>query len=329
MSEEIKLEYEITQIQKNTDDILIISRKMPYDKVCEFQIDFTYHIDNKEYIFIVEISLTAHQIHLYSKTLSPFNDGRDLIREVYPSIPTSNYYTPQTKLMPLLPAIKSFIEKTTNDTTKIGRFYLEQKYDLSLVSSLTLNTYNSKVRQIEMINSKKVETLSHCVISDEFFTLYEYGQREQNKITLVFYAALKCLVSFRKSLEGNVITLVWRQMSGINFEMKLTSVDAAAIDGMVETLIAKIKKVGLTMDIKKHMEGELPKVDITKLEKEIAMHEKQLSLSGNYLLFNKLLHDYEKAVEFYSAINNDKYEIYAKKIKDILQNEKFKKFYIK
>ena len=48
MSEEIKLEYEITQIQKNNDDILIISRKMPYEKVCEFQIDFTYHIDNKE-----------------------------------------------------------------------------------------------------------------------------------------------------------------------------------------------------------------------------------------------------------------------------------------
>ena len=47
---------------------------------------------------------------------------------------------------------------------------------------------------------------------------------------------------------------------------------------------------------------------------------------GNILIFNKLLSNYEKAVEYYSAVGDKKYEDYKNKIQELLKNEKFNKF---
>ena len=329
MAEEIKLEYEITQIQKNTDNILVISKKMPYNNYCEFQIEFTYSDEKNEedIVFILDVLINEHKMHLYAKNLYPYNDGSDLIQEVSPEI-TNNNYTSETKLSPLLLGIKNYI--ANENKSKKGKFYLGDLYDISLIKSLkSKELYNNKLKHIEIINNKKTETFSQCLISDDYFCLFEYNEQNPDKFILVFYSSIKSLLSFRKSLEGNIITLVWKQISDIKYEMKLTSSNGTIIDSMVETLISKIKKIGFKMDIKKHMEGELPKIDIKTIENEITKYENQLKLSGNLLLFNKLLSHYEKAVEYYSAVNDKRYEIYKKKIQDILGNDQFKKFYIK
>ena len=80
------------------------------------------------------------------------------------------------------------------------------------------------------------------------------------------------------------------------------------------------------MDITKHKEGKLPEININKTLKEILQFETQMKLSENILIFNKLLSNYEKAVEYFSAINDKRYEMYTEKIKQLLSNEKYSKF---
>ena len=66
---------------------------------------------------------------------------------------------------------------------------------------------------------------------------------------------------------------------------------------------------------------DLPNIDIKHIEQEIEIYEKQLKTCSNYLLFNKLMNHYEKAVEYYSAINDLRYEIYTNKIQVLFSNE--------
>ena len=63
-----------------------------------------------------------------------------------------------------------------------------------------------------------------------------------------------------------------------------------------------------------------------KLEREINQMEIQMKNGGNILIFNKLLSNYEKAVEYYSAVGDNKYEDYNKRIQELLKNDKFIKF---
>ena len=107
MSEEqTKFETEINSLKKNLkkENISIFTERMPYPNVIEYQI--ILHFPNEsipkektniskdiinEYIFIMEISLTKHEIKLYSQNIKPINDGRDLFRDLTSS--RNNNYT--------------------------------------------------------------------------------------------------------------------------------------------------------------------------------------------------------------------------------------------
>lgn len=332
MSEEIKLDFEVNELQKIKENILITSTKKQIADDLEYEIEILFPVEKEDILFKLEIFVTRKKIFLFTKNLKPFNDGRDIIGDVFPEI-ANNTFKPEIKLTKLFEALKAFYEKYSKAEIKdnfnaIGKYHLGEEYNLNFISSLS-GTFVGKVKMIEKINNKKTQSLCLCTIGEEFLCLYEYSKKNKDQIFLTFYASLRSLTSFKKSLVGNVLTLIWQQQCKKPYEMKLTSQEDGIIDSMVETLIAKLRVFGVKMDIKKHREGELPKIDINKVEKGIPQLENQMKFSGNILVFNKLLSDYEKAVEYYSAINDPKYEIYTKKIQELLKEDRFTKFYVK
>ena len=74
-------------------------------------------------------------------------------------------------------------------------------------------------------------------------------------------------------------------------------------------------------------EGEIPPIDIDLVEEEINKYEVTLRLQENINQenVNYLMKLYEKAVQYYSAINDNKYELYMTKIHDMFNNEEFTK----
>ena len=126
---------------------------------------------------------------------------------------------------------------------------------------------------------------------------------------------------------------MWKQKgSSIPYEMQLTASllyedDVNVIEHIVALLINLLKERGVKMDINKKHNGVLPNIDIDKIEEEIQRYENQMKYSSNFMLFNKLITHYEKAIEFYSALNDEKYNEYTKKIQNLLLNESFSKYY--
>lgn len=320
VEEEIKLEYKIVQLQKSNENILITSKHLSNHK--EYQIEITFPSQNYDYTFILEILIRKHKMRLYAKSYKGYEDGSDLFEAM---ISNDCTYSNETKLQLIIAKLKEFVEKEEKEPQKPkGKFVLANVYDLSLITQLPICV--NKVKQIEDINSKKIETVCYCSISQEFLCLYDI---EKDKLRLTFWANLRSLLSFRKSLVGNNMTLVWKQQCEIPFEMRLTGTDEEMIDWIIETLIGRIKSFGLQMDIIKHKEESAPKIDIVKVEKEINQFELQMAKGCNVLIFNKLLSDYEKAIDYYSVLNNPKYGEYTKKIQNLLKDERYTKYYIK
>ena len=171
---------------------------------------------------------------------------------------------------------------------------------------------------------------SLCTISDENFCLYE---KEQNKYNLIFYSNIRNLLSFNKTIDS-IVTLNWRKKVITNnneitfniFELKITSIKDKDMDKVMDILIEKIKNIGFKMNINEQKKGVLPNINVEKIEREIIRLESQFKKRDNVLVFNKLLEKYEKIIEYYSAVNDNKYTEYSQKMKDLLGNEKYSKY---
>ena len=341
MSEEqIQLETQINNLEKNLkeENISIFSEKMSYPNVIEYQIIIHFpneKIDKekeklnelKEYIFIIEISLTKHEIRLFSKNINSINDGRDLFRDL--TLSKNNNFTSDFDLNIIVSAIKQFLKNIKGIDTRMGYFYIDSQYDLNILNYIREGNKNllfSKVKLMEKVNNRNLEIPVNCLISEDYFCLFENIPKNKFKIKLTFYSSLKILKSFNKSYVGSIITLLWKQYGPVEYEMKLTSENDDLINQMVEFIIQKIRNFGFHMDIIKRKDGKLPEINISKIEREISQMEIQMKNGGNILIFNKLISNYEKAVEYYSAVGDSKYESYNKKIQELLKNEKFNKF---
>ena len=341
MSEEqIQLETQINNLEKNLkeENISIFSEKMSYQNVIEYQIIIHFpneKIDKekeklnelKEYVFIIEISLTKHEIRLFSRNINSINDGRDLFRDL--TLSKNNNFTSDFDLNIIVSAIKQFLKNIKGIDTRMGYFYIDSQYDLNILNYIREGNKNllfSKVKLMEKVNNRNLEIPVNCLISEDYFCLFENIPKNKFKIKLTFYSSLKILKSFNKSYVGSIITLLWKQYGPVEYEMKLTSENDDLINQMVEFIIQKIRNFGFHMDIIKRKDGKLPEINISKIEREISQMEIQMKNGGNILIFNKLISNYEKAVEYYSAVGDSKYESYNKKIQELLKNEKFNKF---
>ena len=69
--------------------------------------------------------------------------------------------------------------------------------------------------------------------------------------------------------------------------------------------------------------GKLPCTDIEKVEKQIKLIEKDFENKKiNMDMVNQLMSLYQKAVEYFSAINSPEFKIYTDKIKELMKTQK-------
>ena len=97
-------------------------------------------------------------------------------------------------------------------------------------------------------------------------------------------------------------------------------------ENIMDVLINKIDNIGYRMNIYQKRKGNIPDTNIESTEKRIKEYEDLIKAEEeNAKIIKELLELYEKAIEYYSAINDKRYMEYNNKIRRILKNEKYSK----
>ena len=338
-NEEKKFEEKCQNVQDKMmrQDILFIFSKAASKRYSEYNINISIPKNKsskskEDYEFILDINLTKKSILLFSKNINPISDGRNilpLINQNKNKKDKLNFFSLEDiNLLEIMNDLSQFLSEQ-KFINLYGYYYLGEEYDSKIIDSLQ-NIEKINCNHLDLINGNVIEAPSLCTISDDYFCLYE---KNQNNYILVFYSSIKNLLSFNITADS-IVTLNWRKKVAVKqnemiyclYPLKIKSDKDVDMDKVMDILIEKIRKIGFKMNINEKKKGEIPNIDIETIEGEIIRLESQLKNRDNILVFNKLIQNYEKVIEYYSALNDDKYVEFNNKMKELLSNEKYAKY---
>jgi hypothetical protein len=325
------LESHIIEVQKklNKEKIFFQCEKKSYEYYLYLYFPSKEN-NNKKIELLLLINLVKNRIYLYSLNLIQISDGRDLLpfitNKLYNKI-NINFFN----LIQLMENIQIFLSSLTDkNLSQIGRFYLGEEYNINIISNLK-HIYSLNCYHCDLINGNYFDIPCLITISDDYFCLYEYNNnskyiKDSNKFSLVFYGTLKSIISFKKSLVGSIVTIAFRKdLTDKIFSLRIMSDIDEEMDNIMDILIEKIKNIGYRMNIYAKKKGNVPNINIEATENNIKAHEDKIKSEENAKVIKELLELYEKAIEYYSAINDKRYIDYNNKIRSILTNEKYSK----
>ena len=330
---------ELIQDKIIKDDILLVYNKINSKKISEYHINISFSTNNKQNQkkdneFILDINITKKTMFLFCKNLNPISDGRDILPLISKESTNINNFVSieDIKLLDIINNIQNFLKKEKFIDLD-GNFYVGEEYNPKIINNLE-NIEKFECNHLDIINGKISYIPSLFAISDENICLFE---KVQTNYCLVFYSNIKNLLSFNKSYNNaldSIVTSYWKkklssqgnEIKFCKFELKIESNKDEDMDKIMDILIEKIKNIGFTMDISEPKRGSLPDLNVEKTEGEIKRLENQLKNKDNILVFNKLLNRYEKIIEYLSAINDNRYTDYKAKMKELLGNEKYSKY---
>ena len=291
--------------------------------------------DNLKFILYIKKNHPLSAPHLYclSKFIYPeIADPRDLLEEVIEEKWGINkkYYHLKTIVKKIPQFIIDYIEDIQTQHFYIGKYYLDCIYDNKLLNLFPNLFFEDVYEKVYLENSDKYYDESRkLLISEGFFLLFvEKSIFESEKLRLIFYAAIKSLMHIKHYTASDIVELTWKIKGKRNMLMRIRSGDA---DKIVEIIMDILKKKSIKYKITnkdfRPKEGELPQIKIDVVEEEINKYEVTLRLQENVNQENVsyLMELYEKAVQYYSAVNDNKYELYMGKIQDMFANEEFTK----
>ena len=319
----------IEQLPGNNINInIIIDKSIIKQKFIELK-------DNLKFLLFIKKNHPVSAPHLYC--LSHFcypeiSDPRDLLEEVIdePWGKDKKYYHLKTIIKKIPQFIIDYIEDIQTQYFYIGKYYLGSIYENRLLSLFPNLFYDNVYEKVYLENSDKYYDESRkLLISEGFFLLFvEKSIFEGDKLRLIFYAAIKSLMHIKHYTASDIVEFTWKIKGGRNMLMRIRSRDADKIVQIVmEILKKKSIKYKITNKDFRPKEGELPQIQIDLVEEEINKYEVTLRLQENVNEENVgyLMELYEKAVQYYSAVNDSKYELYMGKIQDMFANEEFTK----
>ena len=291
--------------------------------------------DNLKFVLYIKKNHPKASPHLYclSKFCYPeICDPRDYLEDVIKEKWGNNkkYYHLKTIIKKIPKFIEDYIEDIQTQHIFIGKLYLDSIYEnklLILFPNLFFDNVNEKVY---LENSDKYYDESRkLLISEGFFLLFvEKSIFESEKLRLIFYASIKSLMHIKHYTESDIVELTWKIKGKKNILMRIMSNDA---DKIVRIIMDILKKKSIKYKITNRdfrpKEGELPQIKIDIVEEEINKYEVTLRLQENVNKENVsyLMELYEKAVQYYSAVNDNKYELYMGKIQEMFANDEYTK----
>ena len=319
----------------NMDFYITIEKTNFFQKYLEIKEDL-------KFLLHVKKNFPIGRPHLYFLSQIFYPDLCD-IRDILPDIikkrwgKNRKYFHIKTIIERIPEFIKKYIENNyseeninNNKHYIIGKFHLDTIYQnkhLLLFPHLFFdNVYEKVFFENSELYSDEGRKLYIC---EGYFLLFiETSIFESKNLNLIFFAAIKSLIHIKHYTESDIVEFTWKIKGGRNSLMRIRTKEAGNIVKIITEILKKKKiKHQITNKDFRPKEGEIPQIDIDLVEEEINKYEVTLRLQENVNQenVNYLMKLYEKAVQYYSALNDNKYEVFMSKIHDMLANEEFTK----
>ena len=287
---------------------------------------------DKEINFILLIKynhpFSAPLLFCLTKFSTPeLSDGRDFLEEVLGKRWPPKKKNILKKIIISIPKfINNYLQKISeqNDLKFIGKYYLDNIYELNILKLFPYLYFGDILEIIVFGNDKKELDEKRIIMITEGFILIfvEKGIFESTKLKLVFWGPIKALSIIKQIKKKDIIELKWKTKKEKSSLMKIkTENNQNIIDILMDCLTKKKIEYKVSTESVGPKKGKLPKMDIVEVEQEISKLEIMVKLKGkdesNLENIKQLMNLYEKAVQYYSALNDYRYTIYMRKTKKL------------
>ena len=214
-----------------------------------------------------------------------------------------------------------------------GKYYLDGIYENSILKYIPY-LYFESISEIVSIEGKKMNCEDRKIlITDNFLLLFcNKSLYEIDKLKLIFVGPITSLLYIRQFYKDGIVLLKWiikgKGLQNRNYTQQFKTEDG---DYIVDTLIDNLSKKSINFKVTNKVngnikrEGTVPLVEINLVEEEIKNLENKIKNKESMTKesISILINLYEKAIQYYSALNDKKFEIYIKKIHDIYSNNEY------
>ena len=263
-------------------------------------------------------------------SIPELSDGRDLLEEVLKNPWPIKNKKLLKKVIKLIPEfINNYLKEVTmgKSIKIIGRYYLDSSYELGILKLFPYLYLDDILEIVPVGNDKRVfDDKRKIMITEGFILLFvETSVFEINKLKLIFWGPIGSL-SMIKQIQGkHIIELKWKAKKERTSLMRLKTEKSQQIfDILMDCLNKKKIEFKITNETYGAKRGELPKIDIVGVEQEISKLEIKIKINrkegSNMENTVQLMNLYEKAVQYYSAVNDYRYQIYMRKTKKLFSN---------
>ena len=214
-----------------------------------------------------------------------------------------------------------------------GKYYLDSIYETSIIKYIPYLYFNNISEVVSIEGKKMLLEDRKMLITDNFLLLFcPKNLYEIDKLKLVFVGPITSLLYIRQFYKDGIVLLKWiikgKGLQNSNFTMQFKTQDG---DYIVDTLIDNLSKRSINFKVTNTIngnikrEGTVPMVEINLVEEEIKNLEKKINNKENITKesISILINLYEKAIQYYSALNNKRFEIFIKKIHEVYSNSEY------
>ena len=214
-----------------------------------------------------------------------------------------------------------------------GKFYLDAIYETSIIKYIPYLYFNT-ISEVVGIEGKKMFIEDRkLLITDNFLLLFcPKNLYEIDKLKLVFVGPITSLLYIRQFYKDEIVLLKWiikgKGLQSSSYTMQFKTQDG---DYIVDTLIDNLSKRSINFKVTNKIdgnikrEGTVPMVEINLVEEEVKNLENKMKNKENITKesISILVNLYEKAIQYYSALNDKRFEIFIKKIHDVYSNNEY------
>lgn len=267
------------------------------------------------YEMIVPLDYPEKPPRLVSKSISEFasvSDGRDLLKAIVPN------WNSQVSFAQIAGLLEEF-KNSQRENEDIGEFHLLDLVPLDLWQDRPGMEWFFCI-ETDPLNGKTCRNRI-IAITHSYFLLLEPHPTDHRFAYIIFWASLSALSNIQKSkTQENSFILQWDEKIKPNIQL-FKSVRGNVLIHLISENLSKLGSIVQNTFLLK-IEEKLEKIKIYDILRKIERNERLLETYVEDEKINALIALYQKAVEYFSGINDSRFEIYLAKLQNLFTDKR-------